>query len=613
MSEALQPLVLLILLLGFFLFSLGLYETSLRLGSAVFRSVDGEDAKSMRAVYFALGIIGFAGLCNAILLVPSLAEVILRLSAASALALHRASLLLLMAVVVALSVSGLLGLASRFPVLSQGLAAVRKPAFLARWFNGDSDPSALFFLSLALSTYLFNSIRGDYVYDSGLYHFPLINHGREFGLEIGLANLHTRYAYYNILNFGQIALQAFSPNAELVSPSLNQLFLAIALMSAYDAIKGSLTAPIQSFSSLGILSYWSVVILFGITGSASIISFDADFSLAIATSVVLYHCLVGGYSGRFPCSVLFLLVCLPLLKLAGVVSILFATVFGGVLLVLSTARSGWHAWPRPLADRWRSWPTRQRSLVLSLLAGLYALLLITSVILSGYAIYPQPQTGPIGRHAIDKLAVKNEKDLAIMSWARQGLDRTKGDNEPIPARTWIPQFLRTRRGATLLLWISSSGFISFLATMGCLTAAGRRRWRVLAAFSLAAFVASLAVLLVLPPDPRFYAWLRPVTFFTIIHFLFLAPVVGVIAVTIFTTSIATFSHQPLASMKPAKIRITSYPSASLLPFWQSRARSQAEPVTVNSPLDGDQCWNVAPPCSPSGANLLRNANKKNKQ
>jgi hypothetical protein len=587
MQALLAGFPVLVLLFGFFYFAYGLFLLSQLLFTRLLAQPGDQGSRAAR---FILGLFLFCGFCNAILLLPALLEAAFGLAGPAALAIHHAGLAILALAVIAIALVGSLAIATSSPRLT---ALLPEP----------QASSAKFFFAIAVGAYLFNALRSDFVYDTGLYHFPFVNHVKTYGLEIGLANLHTRFAYYNIQQFGQVALQLFSPQPGFAAPSFNLLFLSALLIAAEEAIRQAQARAQQSIGLLAVISFWLLAFAFGTPGSASLLSFDADYSLSVAAAIVIYHCFAASFSGSLSKDILLLLVSLPLLKLAGVVPILLLILFAITLGLLKLGRHGVRAFVPVLRARLAAFTAPPLKAGLLLSACLYLLMLCTNLTLSGYLIYPQPQTGPIGAQAVPRHYVQWEKDITITSWARSNTDLDPNNRQSLlPARAWIPTFLRTGRGKTLTLWIASGALVSAAAFAALLARLRRHSAREkglesLFALSAATTIVSLIILVAFPPDPRFYSWMRSLTFFLWVDLLLLLPVAAALLISSLAALISAFSIGKLSTLPQPKVSRKDSHSTSLFPSWRSRARAQTGSLQISIPTPTDQCWDTQPPCS----------------
>ena len=229
MLFVLESLLLLPYLFGFFLFGVGLNFCGQFLGqngSSMTQSIYSQYQVSLRPLRFVVAIIVFSGICNAILICPSVIEMVFEVSSQSALILHQIAMAVLSFFVIFIVGVGVCSVLNTSKLLPTNIDALRISKF-CRVASGIKTKSVeLGFIALACSSYFYNSIfSNSIIYDMGLYHLPFVKHLVRFGPEIGLANLHDRYAIYNIQLFGQAPTQGFSFGQAIIEPSLNILFL----------------------------------------------------------------------------------------------------------------------------------------------------------------------------------------------------------------------------------------------------------------------------------------------------------------------------------------------------------------------------------------------------
>ena len=236
-------------LIGFFLFVLGLFSVSQFIGAFRTDVVDsflsGYEI-SLRPVRFLIGIILFSAFCNAVLLIPAAAEFFCNVQANVALTMHRLCLIFLSLCSVSLVLLGLIVFLRLCNCNLPSLCLKDLPIASKIFELAVVGKKEVILLSIAIGAFLYSSVSSEYIYDTGLYHFPLVKHLVEFGPEIGLGNLHSRFAFYNIQLFGQVPLQAFCLDKTYVSPSLNILFFLGLLMFAADSILGTIRAEAKT-------------------------------------------------------------------------------------------------------------------------------------------------------------------------------------------------------------------------------------------------------------------------------------------------------------------------------------------------------------------------------
>lgn len=616
----LQSFWLAFYLLGFYFFACGLFVVSQCILSSSLSSSSsscsvGLNEVPLRSISFILGIVIFCGLCNALLLIPSGLELLLNIPTSLALLLHKLVIALLVAGTIVIAMMGLLALVHMYiGPIKISLNPFR--GFLPDLLFRHLDRTVLFFFSLATAAYFLSSSAGKYLYDTGLYHLPFVTHLLNYGLEEGMAHLHARYAFYNIQLFGQVPLQAlaFSPN--IVSPSLNILFFVAFLLAAYDSINAVFSnmrtssadsAAVQRSSAnvaqISTISYWVLVFAFGVGTQYSLISFDADFAAAIVTSILVFRLYSAASSKTIRIEDLLLAACLPLLKLSGLVSVLFASLFLIFLIVPDFLMGTYHFSRSKLSIEHLYSNIKHHRITLLLLGFFYSLFVFTSVLQSGYAVFPQYQTGPIGRHALPQSRVVEIKDVFITGWARYQDDVRREVKANPPLSEWLPVFISSSRGKQILFMIVTSFFVALCSGIARVFSHSSSYYRNLLAFSLATGFTSTLILLVLPPDIRFYSWIKAFSYFNFAEFLLISPLAGFLAASALLMAIDVMFPGVVARKQIPAFQSHTFFADRHQALWKSRAVSPHSLVRVAKPLVGDQCWNAPPPCSPDAESL----------
>lgn len=310
-----------------------------------------------------------------------------------------------------------------------------------------------------------------FTYDTGLYHLPLINHLNQIGLEWNLGWLHSRYAFFNLLLYGQSALSRLAGTVAL--PSLNGLVLTGTLLFLSEHVKRNSRALVPSIVVTGAL-------LLPSESTESFHSFNADFSLGC---IFLVTCILVTSNSpthrRVPLEAAALSAFLPLIKLSG-------------LFLLPTILAGY-------VKQW-NWPELGRSI--KTLVPLLVLLIITScgfgVITAGYLSYPVAATGPLRADAISKNATIRESKLSTTAWARfaysDQLDTIRADASP---GEWLPKWSLSLNGQRMLVYTA----ISLISACIGLTRAKQSPWTPVLTANTGFWILAI---LALPPDPRFY-------------------------------------------------------------------------------------------------------------
>ena len=310
-----------------------------------------------------------------------------------------------------------------------------------------------------------------FTYDTGLYHLPLINHLNQIGLEWNLGWLHSRYAFFNLLLYGQSALSRLAGTVAL--PSLNGFVLTGTLLFLSEHVKRNSRALVPSIVVTGAL-------LLPSESTESFHSFNADFSLGC---VFLVTCILitsnSPPHGSRPFETAALSAFFPLIKLSG-------------LFLLPTVLAGYV----------KQWSWRELGRNIKTLVPLLVLLIITSCgfgfITAGYLSYPVAATGPLRADAISKNATIRESKLSTTAWARfaysDQLDSIRADASP---GEWMPKWSRSLNGQRMLVYTA----LSLISTCISLTWARQSPWTPVLIANTGFWILAI---LVLPPDPRFY-------------------------------------------------------------------------------------------------------------
>jgi hypothetical protein len=599
-------------LIGFFLFGLGLFVCGQFIGDVGFNidsSTSNQHKISLRALRFIIAIIIFSAFSNAVLLVPALLEGLFSLNPSIAIRFHHFGIFCLVGCVLILVAIGSIPAwrvcGCKIKVFDK-YKHYKPVEYIQRIHINHTE---FFFIALSVTFYCYNALASVYVYDTGLYHFPFVKHLVRFGAEIGLANFHSRYGFYNIQLFGQVPIQSLAFGETLVAPSLNIFFLAAFLMFAYDSImlsvsswhikfappRDSLSSPWIQASPISVIAYWIALFSFGLTSQSSLISYDADFSTSIVASILCYSSFVGAF--RNP-EILILAASMPLFKLSGIVAILYVSLFVG-LVGMSKIILSRH--PIRISDAVRSLKSLRISwgLPASIVLSLYIVFFSTNLTLTGYLVFPQYKTGPIGDHAVPFQDVAVLKDKWITGWARFRFDK-----EPREIRanasldTWLPQFISSARGKTMFFWILSSFFVAACSIVGMFFKRNQPEFIVLFSSAISIGLVSSFVLLALPPNPRFYTWINGLIAFNSIQLIVLAPASGLIAFILLTVAATVALRNHVARMEVPELKTFKITRKTITSAWKTRANPDQPNIVIRRPTKLDQCWSAEPPCTP---------------
>ena len=407
-----------------------------------------------------------------------------------------------------------------------------------------------------------------FTHDTGLYHLPLINHLNQIGLEWNLGWLHTRYAFFNLLLYGQAALSRLAGTVAL--PSLNGLVLTGTLLVLAENVKKNHRLLIASVVVSGAL-------LLPSESTESFHSFNADFALGC---IFLVCCLLvsnnDAASRKLSLVTTGISAFLPLIKLSG-------------LFLL----------PIVLAGYLKRWDWQRLRSDIKTLVPLIALLTLTTCgfgyITTGYLSYPVAQTGPLREESLSKRNVVQMTKVETTAFARFAysgqLDAIKADASP---NEWFPKWSQSVNGKRMLTYTAISLACSCIGW----AKAKQSQWTALLAANTAFWIFSI---LILPPDPRFYFGPILLTLYGATQWIdnrgkdnlnldkkseriFIAATVSIL---IFT-----------CLWRDSSISRNSFPPAQLSNQEYSKRFYRSRFNRLISRPDSGACWELPAPCSP---------------
>ena len=598
--------------IGFILFGVGLYSGSQLIGTK--RALSSYSLLSkyqipLRPLKFLISIVIFCGLCNLILIIPSMLEALFGIASSQALTFHQIGLVLLGIVSFLIVFVGAVAVLNLFRYLNYNRKYYKAISFSQIFLAIRIKRLELFFILLASLSYFYQALFLDSViYDMGLYHLPFVKHLVKFGPEIGLANLHFRYGFYNIQLFGQTPLQAFAMSPSQVSPSLNIFFMAAAMIFACETIRisyslgskkiaqsGFILGHLNHFQmrSISIISYWFCFFVFGLDLSGSLFAYNADFSASVVAGIVIFALINGLFINS---EIIFLVISLPLLKLSGVVAVVFAFLFM-IILGSSYCMIYSFTWQIAFAEIKRKVSQTSLKAYLACMALLYVTYFTTNVSVSGYLVFPQYKTGPIAEHAFPYKYTVAVKDKWITGWARYGFDANAEDViQNAPLKAWFPNFSKTVRGKKMLFWVGSSFVVAISSAIGVFYSRYKSELIVLFSSSVSMGIVGIIVLFVLPPEPRFYSWINGLSLFNSLQLILVSPFLGLVLFSFTAVGISVIFQTPMAIVKTPPMVIDSY--ARFKTFkWRTRSTADHPNLIIRKPLKGDQCWSAEPPCT----------------
>ena len=407
-----------------------------------------------------------------------------------------------------------------------------------------------------------------FTYDTGLYHLPLINHLNQIGLEWNLGWLHSRYAFFNLLLYGQSALSRLAGTVAL--PSLNGLVLTGTILFLAENVKKNRQSLAASVMVTGAL-------LLPSESTESFHSFNADFSLGC---IFLVCCILVGkrYASNRQLSLVTtgLTAFLPLIKLSG-------------LFLLPVVLTGYL----------KRWDLQRLRRDIKALIPLIALLALTTCVFgyitTGYLSYPVAQTGPLRAEAINKEATVKESKFSTTAWARFAYsDQLNAIKADASLGEWLPKWTQSLNGKRMLSYTA----ISLACACIGWAKAKQSQWTMLLTANTAFWIFSV---LMLPPDPRFYFGPILLTLYGSTQWI---NVSGRNGVNLQRQNERVFIAASLAVLvftsqwRDSNISRNTFPQATL--FSQVGSRGFYTPRSgrlISHPTAG-ACWELPAPCSP---------------
>lgn len=592
----------------FVLFSFGLL-TATRLTTRFRARVNGQAGKGFEerndGLDLLAGVIAFGVGCNVLLILPALVELLSGSGGRPILMLHRFCSGLTTAAALLLALLGGLALLqrSRWPG-RMTLHAIPSP--LASRFGtvaiSPINGATLRVLTFVPAVYLLSAPYLGLQYDTGLYHLPSLLHFQTFGPEVGIANFHFSFGFFNLQQFAQVSLQNLSPSRFILSPSLNLIFLEafiLTVVSSLSVIQQPETPNRSRQITTRAILYLFTGLIFGIHSLNSLVSFDADFAVSMTTLMlvyILYFCCPGQRRAQALALSLFL----PLLKLSGALGLV-------LILLLEFLRQV----PELKVHRWREvfgvvGLCRRELKTRPALAGAfvlaYASMVATNLITSGYLVFPIPFTGPWGDHAVPLASTKFIRSALVTNYAR--FDDTISLSarlypKHLSLSDWLPRFLSTSRGQLMTFWIIAA--TALFLVLAAMTIANRRLLREprLLHLSFSLLPITFLALLVLPPNPRFFPWIGSLIGFEFAELVILYPALSLLTSAILMSLLSIRLQRPLLkSTGPEPYSVRSVPHNRLF-GWHSRQESAADSkgIPIRSPRK-DKCWSIQPPCTP---------------
>ncbi|MBW4532255.1 MAG: hypothetical protein KME02_16350 [Aphanothece saxicola GSE-SYN-MK-01-06B] len=596
------------MIIVFVLFSFGLL-TATRLKTRFRASLDAPQGMVFEerndGLDLLAGMLAFGVGCNILLILPAVVELVSGSGGRPILLFHRFCSGLTTAAALALALLGGLALLqrSRWPGLrpfrsfAAPLASRLVPKEISR-----VDGATLRVLVFVPAIVLLSAPRLGLQYDTGLYHLPSLLHFQAFGPEVGLANFHFSFGFFNLQQFAQVSLQNLSPSRFLLSPSLNLIFLEafiLTVLSSLSSIQKPGTRNGSRKTTTRALLYLGSGLIFGIQSLNSLVSFDADFAVSMTTLMLVYS-LYFYCPGERRTQALALALFLPLLKLSGVLGLVLILLLEvlhqapGLKLLRPSGVFG-------VVGLCRQELITRRTLVGTVLLA-YVSMAATNLITSGYLVFPIPFTGPWGEHAVPLASTKFIRSALVTNYARfddNGSLSASLYPKHLSLSDWLPRFLASPRGQLMTFWIVST--VALFLVFAVLAIASRRlsRERRLLHLSICLLPITLLALLVLPPNPRFFPWIGALIGFEFTELVILYPLISLLASMLLMSLLSARFQRSLLKSTGSEFYSVRFLPDNRLHGWHARQEPTADSkgIPVRSPRK-DKCWSIQPPCTP---------------
>lgn len=549
------------------------------------------------------GVITFCLFCNLILIVPSVLELFAGLNISIINALHQ------------LGISVIRGVAMIIALLGAASVLVSKQprlAMVSKLFKDVPAIEAISFLLvvMVMSIYVvvaqfFASIN----YDTALYHLPAVQHFLHYGPEVGLANFHFSLGFYNLVLFGQVAIQSLSPSRLILSPSLNIVFFTafvLAVIQHFLAYANNGRSSVVKSSwhddrdALRVIAFFLLALILGAQSIESLVSYNADFAVSMTTLslvFILYFC----KQPQLRHHALALSLFLPLLKLSGMLGlilIILMEALAKLAFIMSARTSSLH-----LPDLRAGWRSGFGVSVPALAIASYAMMIVTNYILSGYLIFPEFRTGPLAEHAVPQSIVHYIKGALVTYYARSN-DTFKISKMAFEQKwslsQWLPDLLRTQRGQLMALWVIAAIAMALIIAILWIANRSRKPPVKLLYLALAMPVIASLALFVLPPNPRFFPWVGSLIGFEFAELVVFYPSIALLSVTTLMALITWRLQRPmLKSVGEVPTREVRSRSRDIH-GWKPRSQhgdGREQDVLIRTPFN-DKCWATESPCTP---------------
>lgn len=608
------------------IFAIGLYSItqSIRAASTQTKKPAEEKNKSQKpwpSLYFLLGLIGFCFICGMIMLATKNQLVDNNTIAVSNQFSNGAQLSRVLA-----STIGLLGLVN----LSVNAAKllIRSTTKGKKLDSGKSEPEGqhgrlhkivwgtdlgtfILCLTIAIFTYCLIAPKAPplgFVYDTGLYHLPFVNHIGILGLSDGLASLDMRYGFLNINLLGQVPFQAPLIHAQKISASINILYFCAFLYFACDALKYGY----KTKAAKGLDPALFIIICAGSWGAGltestlqyNLASYNADFAIGILGLVAIYFMTHYEDFRENSWQLILLIFFAPVIKSSGIticIMALVAVIAFGCLRLYQNGKINYMQFVR-IAQKLSNLNKGHIGYVFISIITIYSLCLLFNQTTSGYPLYPSNLLGNGENFGISPEALTTYRNTWILDWARSP---SIHEGHHGTSSNWFVSFISTQRGLfTLGLWLGP-----LLLAVAVLALLNKRHLAKSDTInSLASNVAglcgtSILILIAMPPERRFYMWLAPaciyVTYLTsqaLPRFKYASAIFICLAVSpSLIWQLKDLKNSALLYAKSASIGYsTPIQQKPGISYWSDRFWKNGK---INTPTNNNQCWTSQPPCT----------------
>ncbi len=465
------------------------------------------------------------------------------------------------------------------------------------------------------------------LFDTGYYHYPLVQHLSTFGIEKGITNFFPAFGVYNLNFFGQVPFHNLFSNSQYLSPSINIIFLSFYIwffieeFLFFEKTKykfSILNIPYKKF----VASYFIISFIFNSSSVISTIaSYSANIPIFIIGSISFYIIFsssllkVRHYNYI---SVFLITIYAPLLKISaltiGLLNFSFFCIYmhrNNKFKKLNNIKA--NEFVIFCFNSIKRLKVFKNSFLIILIC--YLIACITNIIWSGYIFFPSTFLGPIGNHAMDISTVNALKDMTL-NWHRYS------GNIPISGASknildWFPIFITSRNGFIIIIYWIFPNLISLLINnkhlqKGSISIKNGINLNDYA-FIISSFTFINIVFLITAPS--YTPWLTPVIFF--ITFFSFCTLLSKNNLILKFQKVAIYSTFTLFLIFSLKLSVsnqviiknlfkntftTKFPEIDYKTIkiktkkWKPMLADADSTIKINLTPNVERCWNVPSPC-----------------